>query len=213
MNKGCHLLEGSAQAERASLLRLIASKCYQRRKVVLSSGSISDYYLDCRRASLDPTGALLCGRVLFALYCELGIEVEAVGGPTLGADPLVVSFILTALQHGKYLPGFLVRKSPKAHGTGSMIEGLANIRPGARVLLLEDVLTTGRSLANAAQATKEAGLSPALAMVLVDREEGGAEALLSIGLPCVAVFTAREVANLHDVVNIGTGGPSCEPNQ
>lgn len=185
----------SPRDERAALLSLIARRCYERRPVVLSSGRASDYYLDCRRATLDPEGARLCGRVMYDLYLSSGERAAAVGGPTLGADPLVVSFMLTALDRGERLPGFLVRKAAKEHGTRARIEGLAGVPSGARVLLLEDVLTTGGSLLQATEAAREAGLVPVLALVLVDREEGGAQALAEVGLPVRAVFRATEVAS------------------
>ncbi len=161
--------------------------------MTLSSGRSSDYYLDCRRVTLDPEGARLCGRVLYSMYAALGERVAAVGGPTLGADPLVVSFILTALDHGERLPGFLVRKAPKEHGTRSRIEGAMGVPVGARVLLVEDVLTTGGSLLQAAEAAREAGFDPAYALVLVDREEGGSRALAEAGVPAQAMFRASEV--------------------
>ncbi len=166
--------------------------------MVLSSGRSSDYYLDCRRVTLDPEGARLCGRVLYSIYTSLGERVAAVGGPTLGADPLVVSFMLSALDQGERIPGFLVRKVAKEHGTRARIEGAAGVSAGARVLLLEDVLTTGGSLLRAAEAVREAGFNPVLALVLVDREEGGREALFEAGLPVRAVYRAAEVAQAAD---------------
>ncbi len=184
--------------DRRDLLLLVARWCYERRPVVLSSGKASDYYLDCRRVTLDPEGAQLCGRVLYSMYAALGERVAAVGGPTLGADPLVVAFLLTALGHGERIPGFLVRKAAKEHGTRSRIEGAAGVPAGARVLLLEDVLTTGRSLVQAAEAVREAGFDPVHALVLVDREEGGREALSEAGLPVRAVFCASEVVRAAD---------------
>lgn len=162
--------------------------------MVLSSGRSSDYYLDCRRVTLDPEGVRLCGRVLYSIYAALGERVAAVGGPTLGADPLVVSFMLTALDHGERIPGFLVRKAAKEHGTRSRIEGAAGVPAGARVLLIEDVLTTGGSLLQAAEAVREAGFDPVTALVLVDRGEGGSRTLAGAGLPVRAVFRASEVA-------------------
>lgn len=195
----------STGAERTELLTLMASRCYERRPVTLSSGKTSDYYLDCRRVTLDPVGARLCGRVMYDMYVARGERVAAVGGPTLGADPLVVSFLLTALERGEHLPGFLVRKAAKEHGTRSRIEGLFGVPTGSRVLLLEDVLTTGGSLMGAVEAVREAGLVPSLALVLVDREEGGGRTLEEAGVPVHAVFRAADVASVWERLGPRTG--------
>jgi len=180
--------------DRSALLELLANIAFERRQVTLSSGRQADYYLDCRRVTLHPEGARLCGRVMYDLYRGEVPRIEAVGGPTLGADPLVTSFMLRALEQGEPLPGFLVRKEAKAHGTASRIEGLWGVRNGAAVLLVEDVLTTGGSLLQALEAVRERGLDAVAAMVLVDREEGGRQALADKGLPVVAAFRASEVA-------------------
>ncbi len=185
---------GVPEDDRRDLVLMLSRKAYERRPVVLSSGRTSDYYLDCRRVTLDPEGARLCGRLLYALYESLGQAVAAVGGPTLGADPLVVSFMLTALDRGQRIQGFLVRKAAKEHGTRARIEGLWGVPTGAPVLLLEDVLTTGGSLLQAAEAVRDVGLVPVCALVLVDREEGGITALSEAGVPVRAVCRAAEVA-------------------
>jgi len=186
--------------DRRALLRLVARRCYEDRTVTLSSGRTSDYYLDCRRVTLDPEGAWLCGRVLYGMYASGAMHrVGAVGGPTLGADPLVVAFMLRAFEAGERIPGFLVRKAPKSHGMQSRIEGLSGVPDRAAVLLLEDVLTTGGSLLDAATAVREHGLNPVAAMVLVDREEGGQQALLDSGIPVQAVFRVSEVRSARPV--------------
>jgi len=183
---------------RRELGELIARTAYERRNVVLSSGRHSDYYLDCRRVTLDPEGARLCGIVLYAQYrAHLG-RVAAVGGPSMGADPLVTAFSLRALEKGERLPGYLIRKEAKGHGLGNRIEGLYGVEDGARVLLLEDVLTTGGSLLQAFDATKERGLDPIAAMVLVDREEGGVDSCAEVGLDVTPVFKASEVSSIYD---------------
>jgi len=178
---------------REELLDLLTRVAYEPRTVVLRSGKTSDYYLDCRRVTLEALGARLSGILLHDLYRRTMDPVMAVGGPTLGADPLVMAFLLRALEVGERLPGFLVRKEAKGHGTGSRIEGRWGVPAGAPVLLLEDVLTTGGSLLEALQACREEGLRPAGALVLVDREEGGREALAAQGLPVQALFTASEI--------------------
>lgn len=184
--------------DRERLLELVARISFERRDVILSSGKRSDYYMDCRRVTLYPEGALLCGRVMYAQYLEVMDKVEAVGGPTLGADPLVTSFMLRAFENNETVPGFLVRKKVKGHGMANRIEGLHGVRDGADVLLLEDVLTTGGSLLEALEAVREHGLNPVGAMVLVDRNEGGMEACSAAGLTVYPVFMATEVAAVHD---------------
>jgi len=178
---------------REELLDLLARVAYEARTVVLRSGRTSDYYLDCRRVTLDALGARLSGMLLHDLYRQTMPPVAAAGGPTMGADPLVMAFLLRALETGERLPGFLVRKEAKGHGMGARIEGRWGVPAGASVLLLEDVLTTGGSLLSALEACREEGLHPAGALVLVDREEGGREALAAQGLPVRAVFTASEI--------------------
>ena len=131
---------------------------------------------------------------MYDVYHKSIAPVVAVGGPTMGADPLVTSFQLRALEMGERLPGFLVRKEAKAHGTASRIEGRWGVASGSEVLLLEDVLTTGGSLLLAAEAVRDEGFKVAAAMVLVDREEGGREAMAAAGIPILAAFTAAEVS-------------------
>lgn len=184
--------------DRLALLDLLARIAFERRRVILRSGREADFYLDCRRVTLDPEGVRLCGRVMHDLYRSVLPAVVAVGGPTMGADPLVTAFQLRALEQGERLPGFLVRKEAKAHGTASRIEGRFGVEPGSGVLLVEDVLTTGGSLLMAAEAVRDEGLRIVAAMVLVDREEGGREALAAAGIPVVAAFTAAEVSAVAD---------------
>jgi orotate phosphoribosyltransferase len=184
--------------DRLALLDLLARIAFERRKVILRSGREADFYLDCRRVTLDPEGARLCGRVMVDVYRAALRPVAAVGGPTMGADPLVTAFQLRALELGERLPGFLVRKEAKAYGMASRIEGRFGVALGAEVLLVEDVLTTGGSLLLAAEAVREEGLVPVAAMVLVDRQEGGSEAMAAAGIPVVAAFTAAEVSARAD---------------
>ena len=113
--------------------------------MVLSSGKTSDFYVDCKQTLLNPDGMALAGTVLVDAWQKTGWEIDAVGGPTLGADPMTCAFVLQARRRGIMLPGFFIRKEPKGHGTYSMIEGTKSIGAGSRVLVLEDVITTGAS--------------------------------------------------------------------
>lgn len=189
------------ESDRRKLLTLVAMLAYERRQVVLRSGRLADYYMDCRRVTLHPEGAYLCGRVFYELFKRSGIAIAAVGGPTLGADPLVTAFQLTAYADGIEFPAFLVRKQAKDHGTASRVEGRFGVVKGARVLLLEDVLTTGGSLLDAHEAVIQDGLVPVACMVLVDRGEGGLENMNNVGLEVLSVFSAEEVTAEYDRIN------------
>jgi orotate phosphoribosyltransferase len=181
-----------ASPARAPLLALLRELAYERRQVTLASGRESDFYIDCRRVSLHAEGMILCGQAFHSAYLESGISIDAVGGPTLGADPLICAF--THAAHAADLPmhAFIVRKEPKGHGTGRMVEGMSNLQTGSRVLLLEDVITTGGSTVRTIEACRETGLEVVQVMVLVDRQEGGREAIESTGVPCSALFTRAD---------------------
>lgn len=189
------------ERDRARLLELVAGIAYERRQVVLRSGRVSDYYMDCRRVTLHPEGSTLCGRIYWETYLRSGLKIAAVGGPTMGADPLVTAFQMTAHADGTDLPAFLVRKAAKDHGTGSRVEGRFGLPAGADVLLLEDVLTTGISLAEAKEGVVADGFNPVACMVLVDRDEGGRQNMEAAGMKVISIFTAREVAAEYDRIN------------
>lgn len=189
-----------AQA-RSELLSLVAAIAYEKRRVVLRSGRVADYYMDCRRVTLHPRGSTLCGRVFLDAFIASGLQVAAVGGPTMGADPLVTAFQMTAHADGLDMPAFLVRKQAKDHGTASRIEGRFGVPAGARVLLLEDVLTTGGSLLEARDAVVAEGFVPVACMVLVDRGEGGRENMEAAGIRVIPVFSAAEVAARREQID------------
>ena len=179
--------------DRERLLELLKAFSYERRPVTLASGKQSDFYLDCRQTALTPEGHFLIGRLLLAEVRATGIAVEAVGGMTLGADPLASAVSLTSyLGGGSALGAFIVRKDAKAHGTAQLVEGLKGIRPGASVALLEDVVTTGASALRAAESVRQVGLKPEFVCAVVDRGDGGREALAAAGLPLRALFTAQD---------------------
>lgn len=174
--------------EKALLLSLLKELSYERKRVILACGRESDFYIDCRQTALHPQGAYLIGRVMYHLYKVLGIKVAGVGGPTLGADPLITAFSITSYLAGDPVPAFIIRKEPKKHGTKELIEGKKNLRPDSPVLIVEDVLTTGASALKAAAVAREEGFNPVHIMVLVDREEGGRENIESAGFDLTAVF-------------------------
>lgn len=181
-------------SDRLRLLTLLREKSYERRKVVLSSGRESDFYIDCRQATLDAEGAVLTGR-LFCAMLERGERPEAVGGITLGADPIVTAVSLTSALRGWPVPAFIIRKEPKKHGTAQWIEGTKNLRPGMRVAILEDVVTTGASTLRAIERAEGAQLVVARVLCLVDRDEGGSEAVAAHGFRVEPMFLRRDVEN------------------
>ena len=178
------------------LLSLLARISFKLGQFKLSSGGTSDYYIDCRTTTLHAEGGRLTGEAILDLLKENNIEAEAVGGLTMGADP-IVSNVATASawraqqHHGAaLLHGFLVRKAEKAHGTGRRIEGFC--REGARVIIVDDVCTTGASTINAIEAAREAGMIVVAVICIVEREEAN-------GRPAVetAAADAPFLAPLH----------------
>ncbi len=180
------------ETDRERLLALLRKLSFERRPVTLASGKQSDFYLDCRQTSLTAEGHFLIGRLLLQQIHQSGLPVEAAGGLTLGADPLASAVSLTSYLDGAPLAAFLVRKEAKAHGLGQQVEGLKSIRPGASVALLEDVVTTGGSALRAAEAVRAAGLVPVLVCAIVDRGDGGAEAIAVAGLPLRSLFSRAD---------------------
>jgi len=155
----------------------------------LSSGKHSTYYFDCKRVTLSSQAVLLIGEAIWDLVKDL--RVCAVGGLTLGADPLVMAVCAYAGLKRIPLEGFIVRKEPKKHGTQRWIEGY--VSPGDRVLIVDDVVTTGKSIIQAIEKAEDAGLKVLKVVALVDREEGGGEKIASLGYEFAAVFTFTEI--------------------
>jgi len=180
------------QADRARLLALLRAQSFARRKVVLSSGKESDFYIDCKQTALTAEGHYLIGRLLLDLVRAHAPDAVAVGGLTLGADPLASAVSLTSHLAGAPLAAFIVRKEPKGHGTGQWLEGAAALAPGARVAVLEDVVTTGASTLRAIERTAGAGLAVRGAFALVDRLDGGRAAIEAQGHPLFALFTRAD---------------------
>lgn len=177
------------------LARILWEKSYMEGKFTLTSGRASDYYFDCRQSSLHPEGAWLIG----SLFLEMldGMQAHAVAGMTMGADPLVTATSLAAFHKGLFLPALIVRKEPKGHGAGRAVEGLANVTPGARVVMLEDVISTGGSVLKACERVEEAGLEVAAVLCILNREEpGAAEAFARSGRSLRSIFTRKELTSL-----------------
>ena len=179
---------------RQELLRLLATKSFRLGEFKLSSGGSSDYYIDCRTTTLDARGAQLTGQVFLDEIKVRGWNAQAIGGLTMGADPIVVAVAVTSGS----VHGFLVRKAEKQHGTAQRIEGFRG--KGARVVIVDDVCTTGSSTVQAIEAAREFGFEIAGVMCLVEREEAGGRASVekaAAPAPFVAVFTATDVRREH----------------
>ena len=182
----------STPDKRERLLEILKEKSFRTGRFTLASGKISDFYLDCRVTALDAEGATLIGELFFERIEQLGKEYKAVGGITLGADPLVTATSVIGYRRGKVFPAFIIRKEVKGHGTKQYVEGLANLKEGDPVILLEDVITTGGSLKKAYDRAVAAGLKPVHGLALVDRMEGGREFIEGFGLPMGSLFTRHD---------------------
>jgi orotate phosphoribosyltransferase len=187
---------------RQELLRLLAQKSFRLGDFKLSSGAHSDYYIDCRTTTLDSRGAQLTGRVFWEEIRKRDWKPQAIGGLTMGADPIVVAVAVTS----GVLNGFLVRKAEKQHGTGQRIEGFRGA--GARVVIVDDVCTTGGSTVQAIEAARDFGFTVVGVMCLVEREEAkGRPAVEKAASPApfISIFTARDVRQEHSLQNDETG--------
>lgn len=177
-------------AYRQELLSLLRERALGFGDILLASGKRSNYYIDGRLVTLSGRGALVVGH---ALWEELrGDNIDAVGGPTLGADPIATAVALVAAQQGTAIDAFIVRKEAKQHGRGRLIEG-PPFRPGARVVIVDDTATTGASLLRAAQAAQEAGAIVVRVITLVDRDEGARQLLESEQLRFTPLFEPRDL--------------------
>ncbi len=191
------------------LLSILARTSFRLGQFTLSAGGTSDYYIDCRATTLLAEGGRLTGHAILELLEQNGIEAEAVGGLTLGADP-IVSNVATASAWralpgsaqskpgAKLLDGFLVRKAEKTHGAGRRIEGFC--RAGARAVIVDDVCTTGASTISAIEAARAAGMTIAAVVCIVEREEANGRPAVEAaagGAPFLSLFTANEMRAEH----------------
>ena len=190
------------QSSRAGLLRLLAHKSFRLGEFKLSSGGTSDYYIDCRTTTLDAKGSRLTGEVFTDEIRERGWKPRAIGGLTMGADPIVAAVSVVSGD----LHGFLVRKAEKQHGTGQRIEGFRE--KGARVVIVDDVCTTGASTVQAIEAAREFGFQVVGVMCLVEREEAKGRPNVekaAAPAPFIAIFTANDVRAEHILQTDDTG--------
>jgi orotate phosphoribosyltransferase len=188
-------------SSRQKLLSTLAGKSFRLGDFTLSSGGKSDYYIDCRTTTLDAKGSRLTGEVFLEEIRNRGWKPQAIGGLTMGADPIVVAVSVVSGE----LNGFLVRKAEKAHGTGQRIEGFRE--KGARVVIVDDVCTTGASTVQAIEAAREFGFEVIGAMCLVEREEAQGRANVekaAAPAPFISIFTANDVRKEHVLQNDDT---------
>jgi orotate phosphoribosyltransferase len=181
-------------SSRTELLELLAAKSFRLGHFTLASGGTSDYYIDCRTTTLDARGARLTGEVVWQEIQSRGWDAQAIGGLTMGADPIVVAVGVVSEK----LNGFLVRKAEKQHGTGQRIEGYRE--QGARVVIVDDVCTTGSSTIQAIEAARDFGFQIVGVICLVEREEaGGRKNVEAAAAPAgfVSIFTANDVRGVH----------------
>ena len=202
---------------REQLLRLLATQSFRLGEFKLASGGTSDYYIDCRTTTLHADGARLVGRIVYDLIQKERWKAQGIGGMTMGADPIVTAVSILSAQSivtrapartkpldspDEYMiHGFLVRKAEKAHGTGQKIEGVC--KQGARVVIVDDVCTTGGSTIQAIEAAKAAGMNVVGVVCIVEREEAkGRPAVEAAAAPAkfISLFTASEVRAMHEAI-------------
>ena len=181
-------------ADRARLLALLLEHSYEEREVTLSSGQKSGFYIDCKQAVLTGEGHALVGRAFLRTLTRVeGPQPHAAcGGLTMGADPLASALSLTAFLGGRDLSAIYVRKESKGHGTKAFLEGGKSVPAGSRVVVVEDVVTTGGASRTAIERLRAGGYAVDTVLAIVDREAGGREALAGLGCTLHAMFTVKD---------------------
>ncbi len=172
--------------DRTKLFDLLKSQAFFRGKFMLSSGKESHFYLDARLVTLSAQGAYLTGRLMLDMVKN--DLPDAIGGPTLGADPMVGAIASLSFQNGKPMPTFIIRKTPKTHGKGNQVEGPA-LKEGSGVVIIDDVATTGKALVECVEVLQKMKVNIKKAICIVDRREGAREALAKYKVPMESIFT------------------------
>ena len=178
------------------LIELILEKAFQyseEPKFKLVSGRMSNYYFNCKAVTLNPEGIYVIGNILYEMVKDL--DIDAIGGLTLGADPLAFATAYTSYLNKNPIEAFVVRKKAKEHGTMQWIEG--NVKEGDRVVIVDDVITTGKSTIEAIIRARDAGLEIVRIIALIDRQEGGREAVKEVGYDVTPVVTREEVMSVY----------------
>ncbi len=172
---------------------IILEMSYEQREVTLASGRKSNFYFDGKQTTLHAKGGLLVGKAFWEEVKKFEGPIDGVGGLTLGADPIATATSIAASLEGESVHAFIIRKEPKGHGTGQWLEGRKNLPPGSRVVIVEDVTTTGGSSIKAVERAEEEGLVVLGIITLVDREEGARENIEAKGQVLRSVFTRSEI--------------------
>lgn len=178
-------------SDRESLRRVLLERSVERGDFVLASGRHSTYYIDCRRSTMSAEGMVLIGRMGWDAIRRAGWRPDSVGGLSMGADPVACAIAAASFGSEHPVDAFSVRKEPKDHGTGRLIEG--NFRTGDAVVVVEDVITTGDSARRAIRAVEQAGGTVLAVLAVVDRQEGGRHSLEAEGHQVVALSTVSEL--------------------
>jgi orotate phosphoribosyltransferase len=182
---------------RNKLLDLLCQEAYREGNFTLSSGQPSSYYINCKLVTLDPQGAVAVGRLMLAMLSD---DTEAVAGLTLGADPIVSAVSVVSAYQNRPIPALIIRKEAKGHGTQAYIEGPV-LASGTKVVVLEDVVTTGQSAMKAVTRLRDAGYQVDQVISLVDRKQGGAEFYQSQGLKFDVVYEIEEIQQRYRLKN------------
>jgi orotate phosphoribosyltransferase len=174
-------------------MTIIRELSYEEREVTLASGRKSNFYFDGKQTTLHSKGGLLVGKAFWEIVKQFEGPIDGVGGLTMGADPIATATSIAAALDGEETHAFIIRKEPKGHGTGQWLEGRKNLPPGSRVVIVEDVTTTGGSSMKAVERAEQEGLVVLGIITLVDRQEGAQENIEAGGQTLKAVFTREQV--------------------
>ena len=180
-------------SEYSTLIALLAARSAKRGQFTLASGKQSTFYIDARLTTMSPEGLSTIGPLALSALRQTGWRIDAIGGLTLGADPIAYAISYASAKSDQPLRAFTVRKELKAHGTGKLLEG--PFKQGDHVAVIEDVITTGGSAIRAIDAVRAAGGIVAGVLALVDREEGGRQTIEKAGVPVIALVTASQILN------------------
>lgn len=180
----------SIQSDKERLRQLIIKHAYFPGKVILSSGKESDFYIDARIVTLMPEGALLTAEIMLDMVNDL--DICAIGGPTLGADPMIGALGVVGFQQGRSFTNFIIRKEPKGHGKGNMIEG-PKLKAGDKVVIVDDVATTGKAFVHSLDVMRAMDVEVVKCLCVVDRGEGASEAVAAGGSKLEAIFSINEI--------------------
>lgn len=193
----------NTMTERQQLMKLLAERSVRRGHFILASGQSSNIYVDARTTTMSPEGLALIGPMAIEAIRNTGLNIDAAGGLTLGADPISYSIAVASYRAPPMIRAFSVRKDAKLHGTGKLIEG--SFQVGDNILVTEDVITTGASALKAMSTIREAGGNIKAVLALVDREDGGRQTIEREGYPVICLFHLAEITALVPVLNESPG--------